>query len=365
MNLNSLRTAACGLTMAALAAVAVPAYAEGVIYVTNQDGGVDVLDVASLTRLRSAELGDATPRGMALTPDGKMLLTANQKTGDVAVIDTQTMTVARHIAIGKNPEFLRILPDGSKAFVTYEPSSTGGPPPREGKKEGKKDGKRDGKDDDEGPAKPGQVAVIDLKTWRVVASIVGAPETEGIEFTADGKHVAVTNEGDDTITVYDIASGKLVQRVDLSKYGQRPRGLKVAPDGQSYVVTMESSNSFLVLDAGFKVVKSVATALGPYGVAFDRTGGRIVVAAARGGRLEVFDARTHARIAEVPVGKRCWHFSFTPDERRLLAACGRSNELVVVDAASYQVVKTLPGFATPWGVVAYPRSSGSLDAPAR
>jgi YVTN family beta-propeller protein len=79
----------------------------------------------------------------------------------------------------------------------------------------------------------------------------------------------------------------------------------------------------------------------------------------------VFDAKSHARIAEIPVGKRCWHFSFTPDEDRLLAACGRSNDLVVVDAASYQVVKALPGFAMPWGVVTYPRSSGSLDAPAR
>lgn len=356
MNLNSLRTA-CGLTVAALACIAAPVRAEGLIYVTNQDAGVSVLDAASLSVLRSADLGDATPRGMALTPDGKTLLTANQKTGDLAVIDTGTMTVKRRIPIGKNPEFLRILPDGSKAFVTYEPSSKVGPPEKEGKKDAKKD--------DDGPATPGQVAVIDLKTWTVVASIIGAPETEGIEFTPDGKRIVVTNEGDDSMTIYDIASGKLVQRVDLSKHGQRPRGVKVAPDGQSYVVTMESSNNFLVLDAGFNILRSVETALGPYGVAFDRAGKRIVVAAARAGRLDVFDAQSYVRIAGIPVGKRCWHFSFTPDEDRLLAACGRSNDLVVVDAASYQVVKALPGFATPWGVVTYPRSSGSLDAPAR
>lgn len=356
MNLNGLRMA-CGLTVAALAGIAAPVRAEGLIYVTNQDAGVTVLDAASLAVVRSADLGDATPRGVALTPDGRTLLTANQKTGDLAVIDTQTMTVMRRIAIGKNPEFLRVLPDGSKAFVTYEPSSTLGPP--------KKEGKKNAKDDDDGPAIPAQVAIVDLKTWKVVASIIAAPETEGIEFTPDGKRVVVTNEGDDTITVYDIASGKLVRRMDLRTHGIRPRGIKLAPDGQSYAVTMESSNSFLILDADFNVVKSVATALGPYGVAFDRSGKRIVVAAARAGRLEVFDAKSHVRIAEIPVGKRCWHFSFTPDESRLLAACGRSNDLVVVDAASYQVIKALPGFATPWGVVTYPRASGSLDAPAR
>jgi YVTN family beta-propeller protein len=345
--------AVLALAMAAEAGAATPPNAGGLIYVSNQKAGVSVVDAATLSILRSADLGATGPRGLALTPDGRTLLTANRRTGDLAVVDTETMTVRRRIAIGKNPEFLRIMPDGSKAFVTYEPSATGGPPRKAERK------------DDDGPRMPGQVAIVDLKTWQVVGSIVGAPETEGIEFTPDGKRVVVTNEGDDTMTVYAIADGRLLQTVDLSHYGHRPRGIKVAPDGRSYIVTMENSNNFVVLDATFKIVKSVATGLGPYGVAFDRAGRRIVVAAARAGKVEVFDADSYARVAEAAVGKRCWHFSFTPDESRLLAACGRSNDLVVIDATTYRAVKTLPGFATPWGVVAYPKASGSLDVPAR
>jgi YVTN family beta-propeller protein len=351
---HSIHKSACSLALAtALAAGALPALAEGVIYVSNQGSGITVLDAQKLTMVGQIELKDSAPRGLAVTPDGKLLLTANLKTGDVAVIDTATHKVLRRVPIGKNPEFLRILPDGSKAFVTYEPSSTGGPP---------KHGEEEEDDDDK---VPGQVAVIDLKKWKVVASIVGAPETEGIEFSPDAKRVAITNEGNDTVTVYALPSNKLVKTVDLRAHGSRPRGIKVAPDGSHYVVTMENSDSLVVLDADFNFLRSVPTAKGPYGVAFDKTGKNIVVAASRDGLVQVFDGASYAKLAEIPVGKRCWHFSYTPDESQLLVACGRSNDVHVIDAASYKVTATLPGFDLPWGIVSYPKTDGSLDVPAK
>ncbi len=336
-----------------LALAAAPVAAADAVYVTNQGGGVSVLDPVKLTVVRTVDVGGVGPRGVALTPDGKYLLTANQKSANLSVIDTATMKVVRHVPIGKNPEFLRISPDGSRAYVTFEPSSKGGPPSKHEK------------DDDDDDKTPGQVAEVDLHTWKVVRSIVGAPETEGIEFSADHKLLAVTNEGNDTITVYTIADGKLVKTVDLSKDGSRPRGIKLSPDGKHYVVTMENSNSFLVLDDDFKVLKSVPTAMGPYGVAFDKSGKRIIVAAGRGGKVQVFDAHSYAVLAEVPVGKRCWHFSFTPDESKLLVACGRSHDVEVIDASNYTLSKKLTGFKLPWGVVAYPKAYGSLETPSK
>lgn len=338
------------LSAAVLAATAMPAQAAGTIFVTNQGGRVTLLDAAKLVPEKSIDLKDSDPRGLAVTPDGKYLLTANQKTGDVAVIDTANLHVVRRIPIGKNPEFMRILPGGGKAFVTYEPGSEGGPPKKSGKD-----------DDDKGPKIPAEVAVIDLKTWKVIASIVGAPETEGIEFSRDNKQIAITNEGDDTVTVYDIATGKLLKTVDLHAQGSRPRGIKLAPDGSRYVVTLENSNGMAVLDADFNFVKLVATGKGPYGVAFDKTGKHIIVAASRDNLLQVFDSTSYTKLAEVPVGKRCWHFSYTPDESQLLVACGRSNDVHVIDAKTFKPVRVIPDFDLPWGIVSYPKSNGSLD----
>jgi DNA-binding beta-propeller fold protein YncE len=128
-------------------------------------------------------------------------------------------------------------------------------------------------------------------------------------------------------------------------------------------VTLEFSDKFLVLDPSFQVIKTVATEKGPYGVAFDRGGKRLLIAAAKAKRLQAFDAETFAPVATGSVGERCWHFSFTPDATQILAACGRSNEVYVIDAQRYRTLKVLPGFELPWGVVTYPKAYGSLDAP--
>ena len=206
--------------------------------------------------------------------------------------------------------------------------------------------------------------MVDLHRRKVIRDIIGGVETEGIEFSADGRNLLITNEGGNTISVHDIATGKLVKTVETSKYGNRPRGIKLAPDGKSYVATLENSDAFLVLDKHFNIKKSVPTAKGPYGVAFDRGGKRLFIAAARDDVLQVFNAKTYQLIKTVPIaGKRCWHFSFTPDGKDILVACGRSDEVVVIDTRTLEPVKRIADKELPWGVVTYPKSYGSLDTP--
>jgi multidrug efflux pump len=45
--------------------------------------------------------------------------------------------------------------------------------------------------------------------------------------------------------------------VDVAPFGNRPRGIKIAPDGKTYVVTLENSNNLLLLDAGFKPMDAI------------------------------------------------------------------------------------------------------------
>jgi YVTN family beta-propeller protein len=317
----------------------------GVAYVSTASG-LAVIDLGRLELARTVDLSSAV-RGLAVTPDGKYVLAADEASGDVAVIDSTNLRVVRRVPIGKNPEFMRMQPDGARAYVTFEPAASGKPP---GKGE---------KDDDSGP--PAEVAAIDLSAWTARSFLTGGRETEGIEFSPDGKRLSVANEGDDTVTSYDKQTGKLVQTVDLHPFGNRPRGIKVSPDGTRYIVTMENSDNLVVLDAALKVEKTVPVAKGPYGVAFDESGQRLFVAAARAKLLQVFDARTFRKLADIPVGDRCWHFSLTPDQAYLLVACGRSNELRVVDAKTYRPVKSISGLKLAWGVVTYPKANGSLD----
>jgi len=372
------------IALAGLAALAAGAQAQSPAadgpraYVSHQGGDLGVIDLTTMQPLHEIDVQASEPRGLGVTDDGKLLVSANRENSNISVIDRATGQVLRQVKIGVNPEFVRVK--GRLAFVSFEPSSTGGPPPKMGasapakaeggetKGEGKggpegKEGAGGHDDDDDGPSIPARVAVVDLDKGKVVREIIGGPELEGIEFSADGKRLLVTNERDNTVTVHDIASGKRVKTIDTTKWGTRPRGIKRSPDGKHYVATLEHGNSFIVMDGNYKVLKSVATGESPYGVAFDRAGERLFVAASRAKLLQVFDTKDWNKVAEVPIGARCWHFTFTPDDRQILVACGRSDDVVVVDAQTLQPTKKIPAGKMPWGIVTYPKSIGSLDAP--
>jgi len=360
-----LKKAAARLALASVTtfSAAVAQAAAPVAYVSSETGGVGVIDLDQMTIARTFAVGDDGPRGLSLTDDGKRLLVANKKTADLSEIDTATGKVVRRVKIGQNPEFVRVY--RGYAYVTYEPGENGGPPKgAEGPPgaAGASGGAADhGKDDDDANSPPAEIAIVDLKTLRVIRSVKSGHETEGVEFSADGKELLVTNEGDDTVSVYHVVTGKPMRGIKLD-HGSRPRGIKRSPDGKQYVVTLENTNKFVVLDArSLKPVKTVDTKMGPYGVAFDPSGKHLLVAAARGKTLQVFDATSYDHVSDVPVGQRCWHFSFTPDGSKVLLACGRSNAVYVLDASSYQTVKQIEGLPLPWGVVTYPRSSGSIE----
>jgi YVTN family beta-propeller protein len=354
------RLAAC--LMSVLPLLIAPARAAtptNVAYVTNQGGGVSVIDLGTMNVVRVIQVGK-DPRGIAITGDGRRLIVANQADADVSIVDTGTGTTLKRIGVGKNAEFVRVGPDSRFAYVTYEPSSSGKPPAPSEKSDAREAPGKGGQDDDAARA---EIAVIDLQLLEVTARLPASLETEGMEFSPDGRRLVVANEGDDTVVVYDLAGGKAAKSIDVTPYGKRPRGVKVSPDGAAYLVTLENSDNFLVLDAQLNVVKAVATGQGPYGVAYQPGGARIWIATARSQQVQVLDAATYAPLASVPVGKRCWHFSFTPDGTKVLVACGRSDALSVIDTASLKA-DSLPGFKQPWGVVTYPKSNGSLDSAA-
>lgn len=343
----------CAALLALSVSSAAQAQSAGLAYISNQNNGVGVLDLATLELVGSLDVGAKGPRGIGVTADGKYLVTANKDDANISIVDLATRQVVKQVKIGKNPEFVRVL--GDKAFVTYEPSAKGGPPP--------KPGAAAVEDDDDDDKIPARIAVVDIKKGKVLREIISRPETEGMEFSPDGKRMIVTNEGDNTITVHDIRSGKLLKTVSTHQYGDRPRGIKVSPDGKRYVSTLEFGHKLLVLDAKLKPLKAVETGNTPYGVAFDRSGQRIFVAASRDNTLQVFDAQSLEKIKDIPTGERCWHFTFTPDDRQLLLACGRSNELVVIDTGTLEVTKRIANKGMPWGIVTYPKAYGSLDQP--
>jgi YVTN family beta-propeller protein len=340
------------VVLAALAALAWTYYLRipaNVAYVTEESGAISVIDLKNLTVVRRIHLPDISPRGLALTPDGRYLVVANKDTSDVAVFSTPRLRLVCRIHVGDNPEFIKIDPTGEWLFTSYEPGSKGGPP--------------GAGNDQEEDGSPSQIVTFHIPDWAPGPTFIAGPETEGLEFSRDGKVLIVANEAQDSLGLYDARSGSLIREINLKSFGIRPRGVKVSPRGDSYAVTMEASGTLLTLDQNFHVTKSIATAAKPYGVAFDPDGRHIFVAAAAAQTLQIFAADSLQLVGQIPIGKRCWHFTFTPDNSKLLLACGRSNSVYAIDANSYEVLRTIEGFDLPWGILTYPKSYGSLGLP--
>lgn len=323
-----------------------------VAYVTEEDDGIAIIDLSTMEVVKRIHPADVAPRGLGLTFDGKYLFTANKDTSDATVFDTRgmRMKLVKRVHVGDNPEFVKVNPSGTAMFTSYEPGSSGGPPtPGEVEQE------------EQGP--PSQIVSFSTSNWTLKRDFMAGLSTEGLEFSADGSKLIVANEDQNSLGIYDVSTGKLAEEIDLSKIGRRPRGVKRSPLGTGYAVTMEGSGTLVMLDPNFKVLRSIQTDAKPYGVAFDHTGKRIFVSAAAAQKLQVFDADSLKQLGETSIGKRCWHFTFTPDNSKLLMACGRSDNVYVIDANTYQTLKILSGFQTPWGILAYPRSYGSLGLP--
>jgi YVTN family beta-propeller protein len=323
-----------------------------VAYVTNEEDGVSVIDLETLTVTKTFQVGGERPRGLGLTADGRYLLTANGKTNDMSAIDTTTGELIQRIPVGESPEFLRVLED--TAYVTYEPG-------------GRRTEDVEERDFENEP--PAEIAVVNLvgavnlDSLSMEMSIPSGLETEGLEFSHDHTRIITTNEGDETISAYDLATGEEIKTVSTREHGRRPRGITALPDGSGYVVTMETSSTLVQLDNDLNVVRSIETKTGPNGVTFSPDGTHMLVSAARDGVLQVFDTETFELLKEAPIGRRCWHFTYTPDESKILVTCGRSHDVHVLDGQDYTPISTITGFSLPWGIVTYPATHGTLDIP--
>ena len=108
------------------------------------------------------------PRGIAVTFDGKYLITANKNTSDIAVFSTPRLRLVKRILIGHSPEFIKVDSAGDRLFATFEPGSSGGPPGAPGAKDS----------DDEQDEPPAEVASFRIGDWSPGPVAMAGSETE-------------------------------------------------------------------------------------------------------------------------------------------------------------------------------------------
>lgn len=315
------------------------------------------------------------------SPTGYRVYVTCETSGELAVIDSSTMTVASTVKLGKRPRGVHPSPDGATVYVTLSGSPPEGPnvdesklPPPDKSADGiavfdvktnkvtrvlqggsdpeNFDVSADGKTLYVSNEDASGISFIDIAAGKVTKTIPTGEEPEGVKVTPDGKRVFSTAEGDGTISVIDADTAKLQKTF---KVGHRPRNIVFLPDGTRGYVNAENDAAVVPFDA-LKLAKLPPISLGkpgqvkPMGLALSKDASKLYVTTGRGGQVMVIDTASNKPTGSVDVGKRPWGITVSPDGKTLFTANGPSNDVTVIDVATQTVTKKISVPGGPWGL---------------
>lgn len=152
-----------------------------------------------------------SPSGIALTPDGKLVLSADRDSNQVTVTDAASLAILARIPVGIRPFGITIDAAGKRAYTANVGSNS--------------------------------VSVIDIATVTTIGQVPTGERPYAVAL-AGGKGFATDQYGD-TVTVFDLKSLAPIGRVEVGEY---PEGIDVSRDGKSVIVANWFSNALTVID---------------------------------------------------------------------------------------------------------------------
>lgn len=299
------------------------------VFISDEaNAAVHVVDGASGRREGELHTG-ARPRGLALSPDRKVLFVAASDANRIELWDCHTLRHLRDIASGSDPERLAVSPDGHTVLAANEDRSA--------------------------------ISFIDVSSGRVMREVRVGPEPEGIGISPDGKLVIATSEVASTAHMIDARTGAVLENAPV---GSRPRDVLFLKGGREAWVSSEQRGTISVFELpSRKLLRTIdlVAAFPDLGtvqaVEMDTSadGRRVFVAMGRGDRVAEIDPASFGVVRSFPTGHRTWGIGLSPDGTRLYAASGLSGTLTIVNLRANIVERTVTLGGKPWTAQAAPR----------
>ncbi|HMA11145.1 MAG TPA: beta-propeller fold lactonase family protein [Steroidobacteraceae bacterium] len=335
----------------------------------------------------SSSCGAATPLPKPGVAVAYRVLVTNERGGTLSVIDGATRKVIATVPLGKRPRGLKPSPDGRLLYVALSGSPIAGPgvdesklpPPDKGADgigivdlttlklvkvlRGVSDPEqlavsRDGRRLYVASEDTGQGIVLDAGDGHVIAKLPVGGEPEGVTLSPDGRHVYMSSEQEHHVAVIDTAANRVVTALEV---GQRPRFTEFSDDGATAFVSGENDGTITIIDArALKVLRTIklqGALTRPVGMVVSHDGKRLYAVTGRGRNLLDIDIATGQVLRTVEVGPRPWGVALSPSGDLLYTANGSSNDVSVVDAASFRVLARIPVGDGPWGAIVVPKPS--------
>lgn len=160
--------------------------------------------------------------------------------------------------------------------------------------------------------------------------------------------VYVSNEKDNTMTVVDSTTMKVVKSVPV---GQRPRGITISPDGKFIYLCASDDDTIQIIDtATFQIVGTLPSGPDPELFTLSPDGKILYVANENDNLVTVIDLETKRVMAEIPVGVEPEGMGISPDGKTLVNTSETTSMAHFIDTQTHEItdnvlVDTRPRFA--------------------
>lgn len=203
------------------------------------------------------------------------------------------------------------------------------------------------------------ISVIDTATNRVVATIDALPSPSGVAASPDGARIYVTHSTRNYISVIDTRQNRVIATITV---GDGPTALAVTPDGASLYI-VRSGNMVSVIDtATNKITATITVGSNPRGIAITPDGAFAYVTNSGNGNVTVIDTTKNVKVDQILVAAWPQGIAITPNGESAYIATGGADIIggSVIDIAAKKTVAHLqiglPGLdvaLTPDGTFAY------------
>jgi YVTN family beta-propeller protein len=208
---------------------------DGKVYVASEEASaLFVLDPESGRILDQVPVG-ASPKGVALSPDGRWIYVTSEAENKATVIDTVSFAVVKQILVGIRPGAVAFSADSSRAYIAGEGDRS--------------------------------IVVVDTATREIVnklvlpdqadlaMDVVVAPRGDRL-YVSTGPGGHVLSLGTDSMAGFSVV-----------RTGGSPQGMALSPDGNRLYAADGGSNNLAVINtATMRLINKVAAGGGAWGV---------------------------------------------------------------------------------------------------
>ena len=228
---------------------------------------VSVVSTATMTEV--ARIPTCTmPHGSRLNPQGTKQYSACMMDDTLVEIDTRALKVSRKFVLSKAHTHVPGMKDtGGHGMEAPKPGDTSCSPTWA-------EPSADGSSIFVACNKSSEIVEINANSWQVVRRIPARPGVYNLDVTHDGRSLIATNKRDQSVSIYDLKSGREVVRLPTKR--KVLHGVVVSPDDRYAFVTVEGigaePGTIEIIDLrSLKTVATLDVASGAAGIDFYKT----------------------------------------------------------------------------------------------